>query len=220
MNKIFALLAAFAFVLPFMSVTCNGQKILEATGVRLISVVADPSSARTLLPQQNEVGGLQQEMFKGANRSDAGPFRLIPLGLIATLAAGVAAFFPTKTGNLICGIGSLANITLLMIFRSNIAEIMVPAQFLKGNGLGLDLNIGLSYGFYFSILMSIGTAIVSFRVVSQEQGLAVSGVTSSRVRGVNMCPHCATVNRPDESLCKSCSRPLSAPGSHQASAMS
>jgi hypothetical protein len=99
---------------------------------------------------------------------------LVLLAFVGALVAGIAAFLPSKAGALVCGIGSLANVVLLLMFHSNIENAMGPARLLMAK----ILDIEFSTGFYLSILMSVGAAIMSFRAVSQNQSPAKVATSS------------------------------------------
>lgn len=175
-------LALVTFCLPWMTVSCQQQKLTSFTGLQMVtgSEVADPSSS----------------MFGGpvkTRRVDPNP-----LAVVAAVAA-VAAFVVSFVGR---GAAVPAIIGVLVAFalKANVDQDVLK----QGEGL---MSVSYEPGFWGYILSLITGSVFCF--IPGEAGSAAGDVAPARGNTAasideKQCPRCAETIKAEARVCKHC----------------
>lgn len=139
-------LALICFLLPFVEVSCQGQKLADLNGVQL--------SFGTTLQQRDPFSG--QIKTQHVNREP-----LVLGALIGAVLATAYCFVPGPRGKKVSAILGLLTLLLLLFAKSKISSDALR----EGNGV-LQVNFGIGYTFT-CVLLVVGAAI-SFWQMSQS----------------------------------------------------
>jgi len=194
--------AAFCFLLPFVTVSCGGQKVATFSGVQLAF--------------GTEVN--QPQMFGPAQKKnvDAEPLATLA-GLCALLGLGLG-FIESSRAALGPAVSGVVGALFLLLVKSNMDDKIVK----QGQGM---LQVSYEAGFTLTLLLLIaGAALNGYGFFSQRARSAVAslpatprppgelvGPTASAPpasRGV--CPHCGASTGATSKFCAGCGKPLSA----------
>jgi zinc ribbon protein len=194
-SPILFLVTVLCFLLPFITVSCNGQKIASLTGTEL----AFGSSVE------------QPQIFGGATAK-----RHIDAEPIATIAflcalAGIAVGFLVARMPLVSGIvGAVGTLFLLILMGKISGDAGKQAQ-------GL-LQIDYGPGFILSVLLFIAATAWNgwLFFVSRQPGMAASpplaqsaaaGGATAAPSGIS-CPHCGNALPANAKFCGGCGKAL------------
>ncbi len=140
------------FFLPFVNLTCSGQKIMSLSGFQLItgteinaSGMLDDFSEKNVPSEKNEV--------------DPQPLALF--ALISAIAGLGLSFVRKKMSALITVVISVIGFIFLILLKINLdGDIKLSAQ----NVLSLDYQLG----YWIAVLLFISSAIVQWLVFKEE----------------------------------------------------
>lgn len=171
----FPLVILFMFLLPFVTITCQNQEVLKATGMQLATGDVKPKEkfdANKLLADIDESS--EKENIK----SEKGSSNPIAIAIIVSVLLGFATSFwnneKQKTFIL-----SFASLTLLLLFvlaytiDSSFSNMSKEIDFEKSEYAKQVLNmfkIEMGIGYYFSVLVMILIFIVpGYQFVNEEE---------------------------------------------------
>jgi len=194
--------AVLSFLLPFVSVSCGGQKIVTFSGAQLATGTSVD----------------QPGMFGAQQKKNVDPEPLVSLaavcaivGLVMSLVGGAkAALGPAISG----GVGAL----LLLLLQAKMGDQIAK----QGQGM---LQVSYEAGYTLTLLLLItGAAVNGYVFFSQRARSAapnlpdaprppgeLTGPTVSappELQGV--CPHCGSPSQEVSKFCANCGKPLSA----------
>jgi hypothetical protein len=134
------ILSVLCFILPFVSVSCNRQKVVTFTGFQL---------ALGTTVQQPQVFGSSK-----AQKVDPEPMAV--LALVCCLAAVVLGFLSSRAVQISAAVLAGVSVVALMLLKSNL-ESKVQQQSLGA------FQIDFEIGFWFVVLLNVsGAALAAF----------------------------------------------------------
>lgn len=190
-NKALAVLAALAFFLPFITISCNGTALVEVSGAKLAQCSIRTCSAQDIVspdvkrmargnipdinvPTPGRPG--QVSDFDGAN--------FVLYAAIACVVAALALFFAGRPGELISGLASVASIVLLFMFRSKFTDAVAPHLQSQSPGMNVaaaifKMQLQFSAGFWISMIVSAVSAILALKGTAKTRSTVAPGGPSS-----------------------------------------
>lgn len=231
-NKALAILAALAFFFPFISISCNGTKLVEMSGVKVVKCTVTTCSPDDVLSSDlkamagRNIPNMDVKNIPGRNgkdsKIDGGNF--VVFAAIACLVAVAALFVGARGGELVSGVASVAAIGLLFMFHSEFSNAVNPHLRSPGMGAALvKIELQFAAGFWMSIILSGISAILAFKgtgglpspVAAGGRGSIAGFVpTSSPGSGggqqMSSCPSCGAGNSAANRFCLSCGASLAA----------
>ncbi len=198
--------SVLAFLLPFITVSCGGQRVASFSGVQL--------AAGTTVEQQQMFGPPQKQ------RIDPEPAAAI--AAFCAIAGFLLSFPGMKTAMASCISGAVGAVSLF-VMKSRVDDAFVK----KGQGL---LQVNYEIGFNLTLLLLIGAAVWNAYVFSQRHAIATVplpvAVPPSPLRSgpvitdpvqvldydasppsEKKCPQCGAQWSDDARFCEECGRP-------------
>jgi len=183
LSPVVFLLALFCFFLPFVTFSCQGQKVLSVSGIQLVtgSSVPQPQMFGPAIPQRMEgeplavlafvcgILGLGLSFLRGRN------------GAIAGIASG--------------GLGFL----LLLAMKSKIEGDVLS----KAGGV-----IQVSYDIGFAFVLILFFAAVAVNTFALIQSKAPPKTEAKPGGETRFCTRCGSKNLSSDSFCTECGAPL------------
>lgn len=189
------LLVALCFFLPFVSFTCQGQKLATVTGMELVTGtkiekfnMQDPDTGKTD-PELDEERKLDSEPLAVA-------------ALIFALAGIVISLIPhyAKILSVITGIlGAL----MLLFLRSSIgSEITGDFEF-------KIIDVTYEWGYYLALILFIcAFAVNLYLIISENKITSDSAIEEVQYSETVLCSKCGTANKPGNIFCEKCGHTL------------
>jgi hypothetical protein len=172
-------LALICFFLPFVTFSCQGQKVTSLSGIQLVT--------GTTIQQPQMFGPSQSQ------KMDPQPLALLAfvcgvLGLALSFAKGRArTVAPAVAG----GIAAI----LLLAMKSSIDSDVLS----KGSGV---IQVNYDVGFYVVVLLLLATAALNVFLLMQRRGLQLPVLKAgSRDK---FCTQCGSRNLGTDVFCKEC----------------
>lgn len=238
-NKSLAILALLAFFLPFITISCNGNAMVQMSGAKLAQCAVSTCSPEDFLsPQLKAMAGGNNGVLRtniptqGWTDKNNGLDDAIYVLLAAILCLGAAiTLFLGRPGEIFSGVASVGAIVLLFIFKSKFGDAVTPhltsPEMAAASAL-IKIELQFSIGFWASMVLSAASAILAFKGNSPRGVvLAGSGGATGSVGGVGhqppghsstsrqnlsaACPSCGAAAAPDNKFCLSCGTPLAPP---------
>ena len=230
-NKALAIIAGLAFFLPFITISCNKQVLVEVTGAKLVQCSISTCSPKDVfspkLKSMVNIPGVNipdtDVPTPGAKNShEMDDVKLVLFAAIAVLVAAIGLFVAGRGGELLSGVASVAAIVCLFIFRSKFSDALGPqlnSPEMKSAGLMLQIQLQFASGFWLSVVASACSAILAFKGTSAARSLVSSpgggtGFASqppagaSSGGGASFCTACGASNTSGKSFCLSCGASL------------
>lgn len=181
-------LALICFFLPFVTFSCQGQKVLTLSGIQLVT-------GTTLERPQ---------MFGTAPNQKIDPEPLAVLALLALVAGGALCFLKGKKG---AGMSAaFSGLSLIFLFA---LKSKLDGDAMRQGGGAIQVNY--EAGFYLVIaflLVAIGAGIYSFaagKAIPPPMSPAPAASPPPQPGGVNkFCPKCGAQSASDDAFCKKC----------------
>lgn len=231
-NKALAIVAALAFFLPFITISCNKQVLVEVTGAKLVQCSISTCSPKDVFSPKIKatIPGLKipdtDIPTPAGKMSDMDDVKLVLSAAIAALVAIIALFVAGRGGELLSGVASVAAIVCLFIFRSKFTDVLGPqlnSPEMKTAGMMLQIQMQFASGFWLSVIASACSAVLAFKGTSAAQsaassagGGAVAGFTPQPPAGASsggagagtLCTSCGASNTSGNKFCLSCGAAL------------
>lgn len=179
-------IALVSFILPWMTVSCSNQKIVEATGFGLAF-------------------GKFNVMGPAANGNHNGGLNLWLIFAILVIGAGINLLFATKKRQpravLVCALVALASIYIGT--QKYTKENMIEAAAKSGNSNGMDqaamsmIQVDWQLGYWVAVLSLVaaaGMSLVASNEVDAETQKALSKIPkeANPLAVMRTCPKCGT----------------------------
>jgi len=198
------ILCVLCFLLPFVQVSCNNQKLATLTGVELasgrynIQGSTDLNFGQSTSAPQTQSGSIEWTVL---------------IALVCALAAGVFAFLGNRGASLISILLGAVGTVSLLYFRSKSPD--------TSQSMGL-ITVSYEFGYYLALLLLIaGTAAVFFfEFIAGKKQPAMAGAPGSppmyaappvapRPGGAAaFCPNCGKPSAGGAAFCDGCGKPL------------
>ncbi|HEY6248321.1 MAG TPA: hypothetical protein VI685_00075, partial [Candidatus Angelobacter sp.] len=185
-NKALAVLAALAFFLPFVSVSCSTSGIpgmpgnaaipkisLEIKGAKLVQCYLSPCSPKDIF-SSSQLGPLagyvsdrdlpDSAKIGGTGGKDVG-LNFVLFSAIAVVVAIIVLFFG-RGGELLSGLASVGAIVLLFMFRSKFGDAFAPelnSPEMKAAGSMMQFQLQFGIGFWACAVLSGLSGILAFK---------------------------------------------------------
>jgi hypothetical protein len=218
-NKALAILAALGFFLPFVTISCNGVSMMELSGAKLAQCAVTTCSPDDLLSPSMKAlarGNISKMNVPAPQRSGKGSeidgANFVLLAAIACLLAIAGLFFAGRAGELLSGAASAASIVLLFMFRSKFGDAVTPHLQSQQMDAAADLvkfQLEFSGGFWWSVMMSLASAILAFKGTVTTPGSVSTSITGATSGGwLTVCSSCGAGNPSGNKFCSSCGKPV------------
>ena len=145
------LLALIAFLLPFVEVSCNGQKVLSLTGTQLL--------AGTQIPGSGGIFGGPAQRIK--------PETSVVLAFVAGIAALVLSLLNQRRTEIAAGICGILGACSLLTLQQSIASGAPP------QAMGL-LHVQYEPGYFLSVVASFAGAGLSLYLAFAQRSPAAA----------------------------------------------
>jgi preprotein translocase subunit SecG len=177
-------LALICFFLPFVTFSCQGQKVLTLSGIQLVTGTS-----------------MQQSQMFGPPKSEkinAEPLAVLAL-LCGVLGLGLSFLRGRTSAIAPAAAGGLAAI-LLLAMKSKIDGDALQ----KGGGI---LQVNYEAGFYLVVILFLAAVALNVFVLLQGKGLPLPAVQTGG--GSKFCIRCGSKNLSTDASCKACGATLS-----------
>lgn len=175
-------LALICFVLPWVNVSCHGQRIITLTGLQLMTGTA----------VRNPFGGGSSQMIPGY-------WVVILLFAVLVLCLAIS-FTRSKEGTVATLVTSIAAAALTIGARVGIDDRILK----EGSGM---LQTDFGGGYYLALLFIIGGIGLNALILSASQ----DSMAASSSPAWGFCMECGARNAPGDSFCVDCGKPLGRP---------
>ena len=172
-------LALICFVLPFVTFSCQGQKVFTLSGIQMVT--------GTTFQQPQMLGPPKQEKI------EAEP--LATLAFMAALAGLVVSFLRGKFGAIPAAASGGLGVVFLMALQSKLDGDTLQ----RGQGV---LQINSEYGFYMAVVLFAAALLINGYIL--VQGTVVSPSAPRGSPGSRFCPQCGARNAASDLFCKEC----------------
>lgn len=144
------------FFLPFVNLSCGGQKITSVTGFQLVTGTEISSG----MMGENMFGGMNNNSEE--NKKEVEPQAMALLALFAAIAGLILSLMKKKPLNLINLIISVLGVIFLIILKFN----------LEGNakldGQGM-ITLDFQFAYWLSVLIFILTAVIGWLIYNEKE---------------------------------------------------
>lgn len=147
-------LAALCFLLPFITVSCSGTKLITVTGLDLV----------TGSRQINTGSGFNMEVKGGNNKIDRELFAI--LAFLLALGGLVLALLRKVPAKILGLISAAGTVCMLLLYRSLNHQATV-----QGEGVKVEFEPG----FWLTIVVFIAGIVLHFLPMADEKPTAVQG---------------------------------------------
>jgi hypothetical protein len=160
----------FCFFMPFVSITCSGQKVVSLTGIKLIT--GGEYKTQSMFDKKEtpeDESEFKKDLEKEQN-IDPQPMALF--ALLMAIIALVLSFIQQKVPALICMIVSILGAAFLLLLKANLdSDIPSDAE--------LVIQVEYQFWYWFALLLFIVGAILEwFKFKGNEEAVSVSGIPS------------------------------------------
>ncbi len=177
------ILVLICFFLPFVTFSCQAQKVLGLSGVQLVT--------GTSVPQPQMFGPPKSEQM------NAEPFAVLAF-LCGILGLGLS-FLRGRTGAIApAAMGGLGAILLLALKSKIEGDVL--------NKSGGVIQVNYEVGFYMVLILFLAALALNIFVLLQGQGLPMSGLKTGG--GSKFCTQCGSRNLSTDAFCKECGAKL------------
>jgi hypothetical protein len=169
----------FCFFLPWVNVSCGGQKVAAVSGIQLVTgtTVAEPQA----------FGPTTKRKLPGEP--------LAVLILLSACAGFALSFIKDKKGAISTAVTGVIGIIFLLLLRSKIDNELLR------EGLGM-LELDYRAGFYLTLLLFLSA--IGVNIYSMTQGKRISPLQGKGVSGNKFCTKCGAKNESSVEFCKEC----------------
>ncbi|HUY12773.1 MAG TPA: hypothetical protein VMX16_03965 [Terriglobia bacterium] len=175
-------LAVICFFLPFVTFSCQGQRVASISGIEL----ATGSSVQ------------QPQMFGPAQTRREPPNSWAVLALLCAVAGTAFGFILKKRGGValsaLAGVGGLLSLVAL--------KSQIDNEVLTQSGGMIQVNYGL--GFYLVLILFLTALGLNGYWVARARGSPASPVNGAGKPGDRFCTQCGSRNAAADLFCKEC----------------
>lgn len=177
-------IALICFFLPWVNVSCQGQKVMSFSGIQLVT--------GTTIEEPQMFGGKQKRKIKGE--------MLAVLTFLSVIAGLVLSLLKNKKGTIgtIASGGTGAILVLLLKFK-------LDSDIQKETAGMLQLNYDV--GFYLVLLLFIAVAGINAYSIMQYKGMTLSQITNQSP-GFKFCSQCGARADSNAAFCSECGHSL------------
>jgi hypothetical protein len=173
------ILALICFFLPFVTFSCEGQKIVSLSGIQLVT--------GTTIQQPQPFGPPQSQ------KMDAEPLAVLPL--LCGILGLALSFLKGRSGAIApAAAGGLAAI-LLLAMKSKIEGDALS----KGGGV---IQVNYEIGLYVVVILFLAAVALNVFVLMQGKGLPLPAFKAGG--GSKFCTQCGSRNLGTDAFCKEC----------------
>ncbi len=164
----------FCFFLPFVNITCGGQKVISLTGIQLVTgSEIKPNGMFNQKDMPEDMTGQSKDKLKTDQNVDPQPMALLAL-IMATFALGLS-FVKNKIMTLISMIASVLGAAFLLLLKANL-DSDAPAE------AQIVIDIEYQFAYWLALLMFIAGAVLqwfNYREVGADTPIAIDGLPTS-----------------------------------------
>lgn len=177
-------LILLCFFLPWITVSCQNQKIVTFNGMQLVAGTTIEIPRPYGIPEEQKIPGDRYVILT---------FLFVCTGLILSLLK----YRKTLIASSIMALGGVIS---LILFKSRADNNIIK----KGYGL---LNIDYLSGFYLTLFLLLGIIGLNIYIILQEQK-KINLQESPKLPDYKICSQCNTENEPGSKYCKNCGNKL------------
>ncbi len=192
------LLAALCFFLPFVSFTCQGQRIATITGMELIT----GTKIEKFEMEKLDTGQTNPDLDK---ERDVNSEPLAVAAFIFALVGIVVSLIPRYSRMLSLIAGALGALMLLFLRSSIGGEVTGDFDF-------KIIEVSYRWGYYFSLLLFIAAFALNLYQVISENRAAVTSIDDLPLSNTVYCPSCGAQNEAGAIFCSKCGHTLTPQG--------
>jgi hypothetical protein len=162
----------FCFFMPFVSITCSGQKVMSLTGIKLITG-AEYKPQNMFDKKDTPEGEMEFKTdFDKEQNIDAQPMALFAL-LMAVIAL-ILSFIQQKVPALICMIASIMGAAFMLLLKANLdSDIPSDAQ--------MVIDVEYQFWYWFALLLFIVGAMLQWFKYRDDGAVSnISGLPSEQ----------------------------------------
>lgn len=172
------------FFLPWVNVSCQGQKVVSFTGIQLIT--------GTTVEEPQMFGPKKERKVNGE------PLAILTF-LVVITGLGLG-FLKNKKGTIISTVvGGIGTIILLLL------KSKLDNDVLRETGGMLQLDYGI--GFYFTLILFLSAIVVNVYPIIQGKGVPLHQIKSSKA-GSKFCSLCGAKAELGATFCSECGHSL------------
>jgi zinc-ribbon domain len=192
------LLVALCFFLPFVSFTCQGQRIATISGMELIT------GTKIQKFQMNDFNTQQQNPDLDKERDvDSEP--LAVAAFIFALIGIVGSLIPRYSKILSVAVGALGALMLLFLRSSIGGEVTGDFDF-------KIVEISYEWGYYLALLLFIAGLALNLYWMLNERKVSGVSIDDIPITNVVVCSKCGYTNDSGSLFCSKCGHTLSTEG--------
>jgi len=192
------LLAALCFFLPFVSFTCQGQKIATISGMELIT----GTKIEKFEMQKFDTGQTNPDLDK---QRDVNSEPLAVAAFIFALIGIVVSLIPRYSRMLSLIAGALGALMLLFLRSSIGGEVTGDFEF-------KIIEVSYEWGYYLSLILLIAAFAVNLYQVITENRPAITSIDDLPISNAVYCPSCGAQNEAGSIFCSKCGHTLTPQG--------
>ena len=193
------LLVALCFFLPFVSFTCQGQRIATITGMELVTGTKIEKFEMQNIDSQQTNPDLDKERDVKSEPLAVAAFIFALLGIVISIIPRYSKLLSVIAG----AIGAL----MLLFLRSSIGgEVTGDFDF-------KIIDVSYEWGYYLALLLFIGVfALNLYWMITENKVTAGSAIDDLQFSDVIYCPKCGTSNKSGSIFCAKCGHTLTPEG--------
>lgn len=192
------LLAALCFFLPFVSFTCQGQRIATISGMELIT----GTKIEKFEMQKIDTGQTNSDLDKQREVSSE------PLAIAAFIFAlmGIVVSLIPRYSKIISLIAGALGVLMLLFLRSSIGgEVTGDFDF-------KIIEVSYEWGYYLSLILLIAAFTFNLYQVITENRAVVTSIDDLPLSNAVFCPSCGAQNDAGSIFCSKCGHTLTPQG--------
>ncbi len=203
LSPLWYVLALVTFLLPFVQVSCGGQKLFSLTGAQLMTGTEIKPPAELFGMKANPDG--TPKMTTRTQKTEPNWFAAI--AFIAGMAGLIFSVLKINRAGLLAGIAGAVGAVCLLLIRVNISSEM------SKNPMGAAFTVEYQIGYYLCLLLlifgAVGLLMTEFRpaametVVAEAEG-AAAPAPAAEAAPAGVCSKCGAPLRAGSRFCGAC----------------
>lgn len=177
-------IALICFFLPFIDVSCSGQKIGSFTGIQLVTGITIEQS---VMWEEGRAQKVDRE----------------PLAIAAFISAFMGlglSFIKSRKSSIAPAVMGAAGVILLLLLKSKIDSEVLR----QGEGM---IQVEYGIGFWLTFLSFLSAAVLNVVLAMQSKGgylLVKNQIESAVETGATNCPNCGAAVKAGAKFCREC----------------